>query len=110
MTLLRAMLRAGVMEDGQARREVTRAPQGGPASPLLCNIYLHRLDRVWDERQHGVLVRYCDDLVVMGDTRQQAEAALARLTAVLAELGREPKEAKTRIVCAPRAREREVCR
>jgi len=42
--LLRAMLRAGVMEDGQVRRAVTGTPQGGPLSPLLCNAYLHRLD------------------------------------------------------------------
>jgi RNA-directed DNA polymerase len=53
---------------------------------------------VWDERQHGVLVRYCDDLVVMCATRQQAEAALERLTVLLAGLGLEPKAAKTRIV------------
>src|SRR6201993_2549186 len=25
-------------------------------SPLLCNVYLHRLDRVWDTSEHGVLV------------------------------------------------------
>jgi RNA-directed DNA polymerase len=98
LTLLRAMLRAGVMEGGQVRREVTGAPQGGPASPLLCNIYLHRLDRVWDAGRHGVLVRYCDDLVVMCNTRQQAEAALERLRLVLAGLGLELKAAKTRIV------------
>ena len=98
LKLLRAMLRAGVMQGGQVRREVTGAPQGGPASPLLCNIYLHRLDRVWDAGQHGVLVRYCDDLVVMCSTRQQAEAALARLTAVLGGLGLELKQSKTRIV------------
>jgi group II intron reverse transcriptase/maturase len=98
LKLVRAMLRAGVMEDGQARREVTGAAQGGPASPLLCNIYLHRLDRVRDAREHGVLVRYCDDLVVMCNTRQQAEAALARLTAVLGGLGLELKQSKTRIV------------
>ena len=30
----------------------------------MCNVYLHRLDRAWDERD-GVLVRYADDLVVM---------------------------------------------
>jgi RNA-directed DNA polymerase len=65
---------------------------------LLCNIYLHRLDRVWDVGQHGVLVRYCDDLVVMCDTRQQAEAALERLRSVLGGLGLELKAAKTRIV------------
>jgi RNA-directed DNA polymerase len=87
-----------VMEDGRVRREVAGTPQGGPASPLLCNIYLHRLDRAWDTGQHGVLVRYCDDLVVMCATRQQAEAALARLTELLAGLGLEPKAAKTRIV------------
>jgi RNA-directed DNA polymerase len=79
LKLLRAMLRARVMQGGQVRREVTGAPQGGPASPLLCNIYLHRLDRAWEAGQHGVLVRYCDDLVVMCSTRRQAEAALARL-------------------------------
>ena len=98
LKLVRAILRAGVMEGGQVRREVTGAPQGGPASPLPCNIYLHRLDRVWDAREHGVLVRYCDDLVVMCSTRQQAEAALARLTAVLGGPGLELKQSKTRIV------------
>ena len=98
LKLLRAMLRAGVMEDGQLRREVTGTAQGGPASPLLCNIYLHRLDREWNVGRHGVLVRYCDDLVVLCRSRQEAERALAALTALLADLGLEPKAAKTRIV------------
>ncbi len=98
LKLLRVMLRAGVMEDGQVRREVTGTPQGGPASPLLCNIYLHRLDRAWDADRHGVLVRYCDDLVVLCATRQQAEAALEQLRQLLGGLGLEPKAAKTRIV------------
>jgi hypothetical protein len=92
------MLRAGVMSDGMVRREVTGTPQGGPISPLLCNVYLHRLDRAWDTRALGVLVRFADDAVVMCRSRQQAEAALARLTQLLAELGLEPKAAKTRIV------------
>jgi Reverse transcriptase (RNA-dependent DNA polymerase) len=67
-------------------------------SPLLCNVYLHRIDRVWDVREHGVLVRFADDALVMCKSREQAEAALARLRSLLAELGLEPKEAKTRIV------------
>ena len=66
--------------------------------PLLCNVYLHRIDRVWDVREHGVLVRFADDVLVMCKSREQAEAALARLRMLLAELGLEPKEAKTRIV------------
>jgi RNA-directed DNA polymerase len=63
----------------------------------MCNVYLHRLDRAWDDGD-GVLVRFADDLVVMCWSRSQAEAALARLTALLADLGLEPKAAKTRIV------------
>jgi RNA-directed DNA polymerase len=97
LKLLRAMLRAGVMEDGQLRRPATGSPQGGVISPVLCNVYLHRLDRAWDE-QDGVLVRYADDAIVMCWSRDQAERALERLTGLLADLGLEPKAAKTRIV------------
>jgi RNA-directed DNA polymerase len=98
LKLLRVMLRAGVMSDGVVRREVTGTPQGGVISPLMCNVFLHRIDRVWDVRAHGVLVRFADDAVVLCRTREQAEAALSRLRMLLTELGLEPKEAKTRIV------------
>jgi RNA-directed DNA polymerase len=97
LKLLRVMLRAGVMEDGQVRRPDTGAAQGGVISPVMCNVYLHRLDRGWDDGD-GALVRFADDLVVMCWSRSQAEAALARLTDLLADLGLEPKAAKTRIV------------
>ncbi len=72
LKLLRAMLRAGVMEDGQVRRPDTGAAQGGVISPVMCNVYLHRLDRAWDDGD-GVLVRFADDLVVMCWSRSQAE-------------------------------------
>ena len=98
LTLIRAMLRAGVMEGGSLRRRAAGTPQGGVISPLLCNAYLHRLDRAWRAGEYGVLVRYADDAVVMCATREQAGAALARLTALLAGLGLEPKAVKTRIV------------
>lgn len=98
LKLLRVVLNAGVMTDGTVRKPVTGTPQGGPLSPLLCNIYLHRLDREWDAREHGVLVRFADDATVMCRSRQQAEAALVRLRQLLADLGLQPKEAKTRIV------------
>ena len=64
----------------------------------MCNVYLHRLDRDWDTRTYGVLVRFADDLLVMCKSRQQAQAALTRLRELLADLGLAPKEAKTRIV------------
>lgn len=98
LALIRKVVRAGVMEHGATRKAVTGTPQGGVLSPLLANVYLHRLDRQWLTRQHGVLVRYADDLVVMCHSRHQAEAALAQLTQLLAELGLRPKPAKTRLV------------
>jgi RNA-directed DNA polymerase len=98
LKLLRAMLRAGVMEDGTISRAAAGAPQGGVISPLLANIYLHRVDRQWQNIGQGVLVRYADDLVVLCRTRREAERALEVLTAILADLGLEPKATKTRIV------------
>ena len=98
LKLLRAMLRAGVMQDGAVRRSDTGTPQGGVLSPVLCNVYLHRLDQQWTDRGTGVLVRYADDLVVMCRTRQEAERALRALKVILAELGLQTKDAKTRIV------------
>jgi RNA-directed DNA polymerase len=98
LKLLRAMLRAGVMEDGEVKRSDAGAPQGGVISPCLCNVYLHRLDRQWAERGHGVLVRFADDMVVMCQSREEAERALEVLRAILSELGLTLKDAKTRIV------------
>ncbi len=97
LALLRAFLRAGVMEQGTVRRPATGTPQGGVVSPLLANVYLHRLDRAW-RGAYGRLVRYADDALVMCRSKGQAQAALARLTVLLGELGLEPKAAKTRIV------------
>jgi RNA-directed DNA polymerase len=65
---------------------------------LLCNVYLHRIDRASNSGEHGTIVRFADDLLVMCRTRRQAEAALARLGVPPAELGLEPKEAKTAII------------
>jgi RNA-directed DNA polymerase len=97
LSLLRAFLRAGVMEQGTVRRPVTGTAQGGVISPLMCNVYLHRLDRAW-RGAYGTYVRYADDALVMCRSKGQAVAALARLTVLLAELGLRPKPAKTRIV------------
>ena len=85
--LLRVLLRAGVMDDGTIRRSVTGTPQGGPLSPVLANVYLHRLDREWQARGRGVLCRYADDLVVMCLSQWQANNALATLREILAEIG-----------------------
>jgi group II intron reverse transcriptase/maturase len=91
LKLLRQWLVAGVMDEG--RWSATRAgtPQGGVISPLLSNIYLHVLDRVWEDRcaPLGTLVRYADDFVVMCDTKAAVEEARRRVSLVLTRLGLE---------------------
>ena len=47
LKLLRQWLRAGVMEDGAVRTSTAGTPQGGVISPLLANMYLNDLDRIW---------------------------------------------------------------
>ena len=44
LRLLRNMLHAGYLEDWVWNATLSGAPQGGVASPILSNIYLHRLD------------------------------------------------------------------
>jgi group II intron reverse transcriptase/maturase len=44
LRLLRNMLQAGYLEDWEYNVTLSGAPQGGVASPVLSNIYLHRLD------------------------------------------------------------------
>jgi RNA-directed DNA polymerase len=98
LKLLRALLRAGVMDAGVLRSSDAGTPQGGVVSPLLCNVYLSRLDQAWATEGVGQIVRYADDLVVMCATRREAEHALGLLTDLLGDLGLEPKASKTRIV------------
>jgi len=100
LKLLRQWFEAGVMEDGQWHRTIAGTPQGGVISPLLSNIYLNVLDRVWEERcaQLGTLVRYADDFVVMCNTKVAVEEARRRVGIVLARLGLELQTEKTRTV------------
>ena len=44
LRLIRNMLKAGYMEDWQYHETLSGTPQGGVLSPLLSNIYLHKLD------------------------------------------------------------------
>src|SRR4051812_13838736 len=100
LKLIRQWLEAGVMEDGTVRETLAGTPQGGVISPLLANIYLNKLDRIWAARcsQLGVLVRYADDFVAMCGTESQAREALRRIGLVMNRLGLTLHPAKTRLV------------
>ena len=100
LRLIRLWLQAGVMEDGEVERSVAGTPQGGVISPLLSNIYLDYLDRVWERQcSHlGVLVRYADDFVVMCETAAACEEAERRVKIILGLLKLELHPEKTRRV------------
>jgi RNA-directed DNA polymerase len=59
LKLIRQWLQAGVLDEGQFTRSLAGTPQG-VISPLLSNIYLLALDRVFADGAHGTLVRYAD--------------------------------------------------
>jgi RNA-directed DNA polymerase len=98
LKLLRQWLRAGVLVDGVFSETVTGTPQGGVISPLLANVYLHAFDRAWTERGVGEVVRYADDFVVLCSSREQAEQAQQRASAIMGELGLSLHPDKTRVV------------
>ncbi|NQE05102.1 hypothetical protein C5S32_04455, partial [ANME-1 cluster archaeon GoMg1] len=71
LRLIRAFLKADIMEQGLGLREnVIGTPQGGVISPLLANIYLHYFDERMAELGYEV-VRYADDCVPRSCTRDE---------------------------------------
>ena len=105
--MVRAWLKAGVVENGRLSRTEEGTPQGGVASPLLLNIALHGMETAAgarygaDERAmkgSPVLIRYADDFVVHCHTRQEALEVKARLARWLAPRGLAFNEDKTRVV------------
>ena len=100
LKLLKAWLKAGVMEDGIVTETMAGTPQGGVISPLLSNIYLHVLDDLWTRHSAplGTLVRYADDFVVMCRTKKDCEQAEQRIRVILERLGLELHPDKTRRV------------
>ena len=107
LKLIRQWLEAGVMEDSTVRETLAGTPQGGVISPLLANIYLNKLDRIWAARcsQLGVLVRYADDLVAMCRSASAAREALRRIGLVMDRLGLTLHPAKTKLVDLRRGKE-----
>ncbi len=100
LKLIRQWLKAGVMEDGTVRETLAGTPQGGVISPLLANIYLHLLDRIWARKcgSLGQLIRYADDFVVMSPTESKAKEGLQRIEWVMNRLGLTLHPEKTRMV------------
>src|SRR5579864_6691289 len=107
LKLIRQWLEAGVREDGTVRETLAGTPQGGVISPLLANIYLNKLDRIWAAKcsQLGILFRYADDLVAMCRSASAAREALRRIGLVMSRLGLTLHPVKTRMVDLRRGKE-----
>jgi group II intron reverse transcriptase/maturase len=107
LKLIRGWLKAGVMKDGRKEPTNKGTPQGGVISPLLSNIYLHLLDRVWSAKHAhlGKLYRYADDFVVLCRQEVKAQEAKERVKAIMGRLGLELHPDKTKLVDMRRGRE-----
>ena len=98
LSLIRQWLEAGVMDDGREIRMLSGTPQGGVISPLLSNIYLGFLDERWTKQcaHVGTLVRYCDDFVIVCDSKKNVDEAERRVKLIFARLRLELHPDKTR--------------
>src|SRR6185503_17612996 len=84
LKLIRAYLRAGVMEDGLVSPSDEGTPQGGPLSPLLSNPLLDDLDKELERRGHR-FCRYADDCNIYVGSRRAGERVMESLTRFLRE-------------------------
>jgi RNA-directed DNA polymerase len=79
LKLIRAFLRAGVMEGGLVSPVDEGTPQGGPLSPLLSNIVLDEFDREL-ERRGLRYARYADDSNIYVRSRRAGERVMESIT------------------------------
>jgi RNA-directed DNA polymerase len=79
LKLIRAFLKAGVMEDGLVSPGDEGTPQGGPLSPLLSNLVLDELDRELERRGHH-FVRYADDCNIYVDSERAGQRVMESVT------------------------------
>jgi len=79
LKLIRAFLKAGVMEGGLVSPVDEGTPQGGPLSPLLSNIVLDEFDREL-ERRGLRFARYADDCNIYVRSRRAGERVMESMT------------------------------
>jgi hypothetical protein len=103
--LIQKWLNAGVLEDGKRTRVEEGTPQGGSASPLLANVYLHYVFDLWvqawrQKRAHGdmIIVRFADDIVLGFQEKSDAEQFRVELTERMRKFNLELHPEKTRLL------------
>ena len=88
LKLIRQWLVSGVLYGNVLTISELGTSQGSVISPLLANIYLNTLDRLWEKYglTHGILVRYADDTVIICKNKKNANHALNLLQYIMAKL------------------------
>jgi RNA-directed DNA polymerase len=82
LKLIRAFLRAGVLEGGLVSAVDKGTPQGGPLSPLLSNIVLDELDQELERRGHR-FVRYADDCNIYVRSQRAGERVMKSVSQLI---------------------------
>src|SRR3984957_14611998 len=82
LRLIRAFLRAGVMENGLVSPAEEGTPQFSPLSPPLSNIVLNELDQELERRGHR-FTRYADDCNIYVRSRRAGERVMRSVTRLL---------------------------
>ena len=87
-------------EDDTLERPTRGTPQGGVASPLLANLFMHYAFDAWMQRTFpkAPSERFADDAVVHCRSNRQAESVLMAIRERLLQCGLELHPTKTRIV------------
>ena len=100
LKLIRQWLVSGVLYGNVLTISELGTNQGSVISPLLANIYLNTLDRLWEKYglTHGILVRYADDTVIICKNKKNANHALNLLQYIMAKLDLKLHPVKTKIV------------
>ena len=101
LKLIRQWLKAGVLYGNILEITDLGTSQGSVISPLLANIYLNTLDRLWEKYRltHGKLVRYADDSVIICKNKKSANHAMELLKYIMGKLDLTLHPTKTKIVC-----------
>lgn len=80
--LIRAYLRAGVLDKGLVKSTTIGTPQGGPISVILSNIYLDKFDKELETRELR-FVRYADDCIIFTKSEMSANRVMKSVTSWL---------------------------
>ena len=101
LKLIRQWLKSGVLYGNVLEISELGTSQGSVISPLLANIYLNTVDRLWEKYglTHGILVRYADDTVIICKNKKSANHALSLLQYIMGKLDLRLHPVKTKIVC-----------